>query len=369
MNKVLMFSTSLTNAGIDLVSPITRVLDSYWYVLGTEVSHFEGEFAKYNDVKNCVSVANGTDALELGLRSLDIKAGEPVIVTANAGFYSSTAIHLIGAKPVYVDINPTTHTLCVDALQKRLEVDKPKAIIVTHLYGQLADIERIVEIASKTGIPVIEDCAQSHGAMRNGKRAGSFGTIGCFSFYPTKNLGALGDGGAVITNDTAIAEKLRQYRQYGWSSKYCVDLPGGRNSRLDEMHAAILREKLTHLERQNTERRGIARKYNKAFEKSPLICPTSLDDDYVAHLYVLQISKRDEFRSFLNEQGIMTDTHYPIPDHLQKAYSCEQKIGSLPLTEAACDKVVSLPCFPGMEDVDVERVISAVTLYFKSTGE
>ena len=369
MNKILMYSTTSANAGIDLASPVTRVLDSYWYVLGAEVSHFENEFAEYNGVRHCVSVANGTDALELGLRSLDIKAGDSVIVTANAGFYSSTAIHLIGAKPVYVDINPATHTLSVDALKEALEINVPKAIIVTHLYGQLAEIEDIIDLASKYGVPVVEDCAQSHGAMRNGKRTGSFGTIGCFSFYPTKNLGALGDGGAVITNDTAIAEKLRQYRQYGWSSKYCVDLPGGRNSRLDEMQAAILREKLTHLERQNTERRDIARKYNKAFEKFPLICPISLDDDYVAHLYVVQVSKRDEFRSFLNEQGIMTDTHYPIPDHLQKAYVCEQKIGSLPLTEAACDKVVSLPCFPGMAGEDVERVISVVTLYFKSIGE
>jgi aminotransferase EvaB len=369
MKKLVMFSTSLVNASIDLSSPVKRVLDSHWYVLGTEVSHFENEFAEYNGVRHCVSVANGTDALELGLRAVDIKAGDSVIATANAGFYSSTAIRLIGAKPVYVDMNPATHTLCVDALQKRLELDKPKAIIATHLFGQLADIERVVEIADRAGIPVIEDCAQSHGAMRNGKRAGSFGTIGCFSFYPTKNLGALGDGGAVITNDTATAEKLRQYRQYGWSSKYCVDLPGGRNSRLDEIQAAILREKLPHLERQNTERRDIARKYNKAFEALPLICPSSLGDDYVAHLYVMQISNRDEFRSFLKQHGIVTDVYYPIPDHLQKAYVCEQEIGSLPLTEASCNKVVSLPCFPGMISEDVDRVISAVILYFKSIGE
>ena len=188
-NKLLMFSAVSANADIDLSSPIKKVLDSHWYVLGSEVTHFENEFAAYNGVEQCVSVANGTDALELGLRVMDVKAGDVVVTTANAGFYSSTAIHLIGAKPVYVDINLETNTLCVDALQKTLESLKPKVIIVTHLYGQLGEIERIVEIADKAGIAVLEDCAQSTGAMHNGKYAGSFGAIGCFSFYPTKNLG------------------------------------------------------------------------------------------------------------------------------------------------------------------------------------
>ena len=369
MNKVLMFSTKEANRGIDLLSPIKRVLESQWYVLGSEVSHFEKEFAEYNGVGQCVSVANGTDALELGLRALDIKEGDIVITTANAGFYSSIALHLIGAKPVYVDINPATHTLCINALQKTLKSVKPKAIIVTHLYGQLADIEAIVEVANEVGITVLEDCAQSHGAKRNGRFAGSFGAIGCFSFYPTKNLGALGDGGAVITKDSRIAEKLRQYRQYGWSSKYRVDLPGGKNSRLDEMQAAILREKLLYLDGHNSIRRHIAHLYNQAFENLHLSCPVSLGYDYVAHLYVIQVNNRDSFRSFLNTHGIMTDIHYPIPDHLQSAYICEQKRDAVPITEKVCDKVVSLPCFPGMEEEDIKRVIKTVSLYFQQGGE
>lgn len=369
MEKILMFSTVSANFGIDLISPIKKVLESHWYVLGNQVTHFESEFAAYNGVEKCVSVANGTDALELGLRALGVKAGDIVITAANAGFYSSTAIHLIGAKPVYVDVNPGSHALCVDALQKTLEIMKPKVIIVTHLYGQLAEIEEIVKIANEAGIPVLEDCAESHGATRNGKRAGSFGALGCFSFYPTKNLGALGDGGAITTNDVDIAEKLKQYRQYGWSTKYCVDLPGGRNSRLDEIQASILREKLKYLDSHNAKRRQIAEQYNMAFKQLPIIVPYSLGEDYVAHLYVIQVSNRDNFRAFLNEQGIMTDVHFPIPDHLQKAYACDQKNGDLPITEVLCNTVVSLPCYPGMQNVDVERVIDAVHLYFQQHGE
>lgn len=365
MEKIMLYSSIAANAGIDLVSPVKRVLDSHWYVLGDEVTHFENEFAGYINIKNCVTVANGTDALELGLRALDIKTGDKVIVAANAGFYGSTAIHLIGASPWYIDIDPVTLTLSVDILQQVLVTDPPKAIIVTHLYGQLANIESIVDLATRSGVPVIEDCAQSHGAISNGRRAGSFGTLGCFSFYPTKNLGALGDGGAIVTNDNSIAARLRQLRQYGWTNKYRVEVPGGRNSRLDEMQAAILREKLPHLDRQNAERRAVARKYNLAFDVLPLRCPASLDEDYVAHLYVVRLANRERFRAFLNKHGIMTDIHYPIPDYQQTAYVCEQMNGSLPLTETACNTVVSLPCFPGMTDKEVDRVIQAVILYFK----
>ncbi|MDZ7593975.1 MAG: DegT/DnrJ/EryC1/StrS family aminotransferase [Thiobacillus sp.] len=360
-----LFSAQCANAGLDLLAPVSRVIDSHWYVLGNEVKEFEREFAAYCGASICCSVANGTDALELGLRALGVEAGDKVILAANAGFYGSTAVHLIGAVPLYVDGDPRRLTLSTESLSLALKTELPKAIIVTHLYGQMADIEAITALAAEAGVPVIEDCAQAHGAARGGKRAGSYGTIGCFSFYPTKNLGALGDGGAVITSNDSIAARLGQLRQYGWGEKYRVDLKGGRNSRLDEMQAAILREKLPHLDRWNAARREIARQYNQAFAGFPMQCPMSLDEDYVAHLYVVRTENREALRDFLKQQDIATDVHYPIPDHMQAPYTSTQTQGALPATERACDTAISLPCFPGMSSEEVKRVIQAVTQYFQ----
>lgn len=313
-------------------------------------------------MKDCISVANGSDALELALRGLGVQQHDQVVAVANAGFYGSTAIHAVGAIPLYVDVDPISLTICAKALAQVISA-KPAAIIVTHLYGQLANIEEIVSIASAAGIPVLEDCAQSHGASRNGKQAGSFGTIACFSFYPTKNLGALGDGGAVVTNDSQLATKIRQLRQYGWSQKYQVAIPSGRNSRLDEMQAAILRVKLPHLHRWNAQRRSIAKRYNDAFAGLDLQLPSSVGDDYVGHLYVVRVKDRARFISALKEKMISTDVHYPIADHHQPAYAVDNWL-SLKETELACETVVSLPCFPGLTDDEVSRVIEAVTTYF-----
>ncbi|MGA2027194.1 MAG: DegT/DnrJ/EryC1/StrS family aminotransferase [Syntrophobacteraceae bacterium] len=366
-SAIPIFCARSVNAAIDFLGPVKRVLDSHRYILGKEVAEFEREFAQYCGVANCVGVASGTDALELGLRALDVKAGEKVIVAANAGFYASAAVLLIGAIPHYVDIDPVTLTLSFERLQETLE-SNPKAIIVTHLYGQLADVEAVVEVAAKSDIPVIEDCAQAHGAKRNGKRAGSFGTIGSFSFYPTKNLGAFGDGGAIVTDNDYLAAKIRQLRQYGWKAKYHVELPGGRNSRLDEMQAAILREKLPLLDRWNAERRDIARGYNAAFSDLPIVCPCSLGEDYVAHLYIVRVNTRDTFRKFVGGFGVATDVHYPVPDHLQSAYPSRQGKGVLPVTERVCREVVTLPCYPGLDSGSIERLIQAVDLYFTRTG-
>jgi dTDP-4-amino-4,6-dideoxygalactose transaminase len=247
---------------------------------------------------------------------------------------------------------------------KRALATKPKAVIVTHLYGQLADIEKLVALCHQTNVPLIEDCAQAHGAARNGKRAGSFGDIGCFSFYPTKNLGALGDGGAVVTQNSGLAARIRSLRQYGWSQKYTVTLSEGRNSRLDEMQAAILREKLPHLDRWNAQRREISRQYSEAFAELPVCCPSSTAEDYVAHLYVLRLENRAAFREFLKGQGIATDIHYPIPDHLQPAYANAQTCGGMRITETACASVVSLPCFPGLLESEIAIVIDAVRGFF-----
>jgi dTDP-3-amino-2,3,6-trideoxy-4-keto-D-glucose/dTDP-3-amino-3,4,6-trideoxy-alpha-D-glucose/dTDP-2,6-dideoxy-D-kanosamine transaminase len=357
-----LFSAVAANAGLDFSLPIKRVIDRYWYVLGEEVASFESEFATYIGVKRCISLANGTDALELALRGLGVSEGDQVVTVANAGFYSSTAIHAIGAIPLYVDVDHRTLTMSVAALNKVLD-RKPKAIIVTHLYGQLADIEELVRIADEWDIPLIEDCAQSHGATRHGKQAGSFGKIACFSFYPTKNLGALGDGGAIVTNDVDLAVRIHSLRQYGWSAKYQVAISGGRNSRLDEIQAAVLREKLPHLAGWNNARRHIAQRYNNAFANLPLTCPYSLGDDYVAHLYVLRISDRNVFREYLKVRGIATDVHYPIPDHKQLAYPISD-VERLDATEVACESVVTLPCFPGLTDAEVDRVIAAVLEFF-----
>lgn len=356
-----LFSAAKANAGLDLLTPMARVVDRHWYVLGEEVLGFETEFAAYVGVAHCVSVASGSDALELALRTLGIGYGQRVVTVANAGFYGSTAIHAIGAIPVYVDIDPESLTLCPQALAKALD-SRPDALIVTHLYGQLARIEPLLAMARTAGIPLIEDCAQAHGARRDGRQAGSFGDLACFSFYPTKNLGALGDGGAVLTDNPLLAERLRQLRQYGWDRKYRVSVHGGRNSRMDELQAAVLRTKLPHLNSWNEQRRIIATRYNTAFKGLELQLPT-IADDHVVHLYVLRLADRERFAAALRAQGVVTDIHYPIADHHQPAYPQAHTL-TLPHTEAACNEVVSLPCFPGMDDGEIQQVVEAVRAYF-----
>lgn len=359
-----LFSDVAANATLDFEAAIKRVLTRHWYVLGQEVSNFEAAFAAYVGVEHCISVANGTDALEIALRGLGVERGDVVVAVANAGFYSSTAIHAIGAVPLYVDADETSMTMSADALALAL-AEKPKCVIVTHLYGQLADMDALQALCRAAGVPLIEDCAQSHGARRNGRMAGAWGEAACFSFYPTKNLGALGDGGAIVCKDAALNARLRTLRQYGWSSKYQVAMPGGRNSRLDEMQAAILNEKLPHLDGWNSQRRSIAARYNVAFAAFPLLSLPAVGDDYVAHLYVMRVRERDAFREFLKAEGVATDAHYPIPDHHQPAYPGARLAGTLPVTEAASETVVSLPCFPGMTDEQVDHVIAAVSAYFQ----
>lgn len=359
-STIPLFSASHANAGLDFRAVVGRVIDSHWYVMGSEVAAFEREFAQYCGGEYCISLGNGTDALELGLRALGVGVGDVVYMVANAGFYGSTAAHLVGAEPRYIDIDPATLTMSPEALEAALEVSCPKAVIVTHLYGQLADIEAIMDIANRVGVPVIEDVAQAHGARRGGQQAGTFGALGTFSFYPTKNLGALGDGGAVVTDDEAIAARIGQLRQYGWGRKYRVDVARGRNTRLDEMQAAILREKLPHLDRWNAARRAIAARYNAAFAGLPMTLPASVGEDYVAHLYVVRVDDREGFRETMRGAGIGTDVHYPIADHRQPAYEGWGSGFPLATTEHACDHVVTLPCFPGLADADVERVVAAV---------
>jgi dTDP-4-amino-4,6-dideoxygalactose transaminase len=362
-SRIALFSAAAVNQGIDLQGAVNRVLASNSFILGPEVVAFEAEFASHVGVAQCVSVANGTDALELALRAVDVAPGDSVVCVANAGFYSSTAVHLTGATPLYVDVDPATLTMSTPALAQALE-QRPAAVIATHLYGQLADIENIARLCRDRGAPLIEDCAQAHGAQHAGRRAGSFADIACFSFYPTKNLGAIGDGGAVVTRDERLAGRVRALRQYGWSEKYRVTRFGGRNSRLDELQAAVLREKLPHLDRQNEQRRAIARRYNRAFDGAPLRLPSSVGDDFVAHLYVVRSAQRQALRMHLLERGVATDVHYPIADSLQPAWQGRRGTELLPVTEAACASVLSLPCYPGMTDEQVEHVIGSMLSFF-----
>lgn len=362
-----LFSAAAVNHALDLAGALHRVLDSHSFVLGKEVAAFEQEFAHYVGVSHCASVANGTDALELALRAVGVEAGSRVVCVANAGFYSSTAIHLLGAQPVYIEVEELSLTMCPEALSAALAT-RPAAVIATHLYGQLAQIEQLALLCRKAGVPLIEDCAQAHGARRSGQIAGSFADISCFSFYPTKNLGALGDGGAVLTNDAALDGTVRSLRQYGWSRKYEVCRLGGRNSRLDELQAAVLREKLPQLDRQNAERRAIARSYSEAFAALPLRLPVSVDEDFVAHLYVVRSADRDALRSHLQASGVATDIHYPIADTRQPAYEGKFATTALAISEAACATALSLPCFPGMTDTQTGQVIQAVQAFFAASG-
>src|SRR5690606_12289728 len=360
--KVPLFSAQAANAGLDLTSAVKRVIDSHWYVLGKEVESFEQEFAQYQGSDHCISLGNGTDALELALRAVGVKAGDVVVTVANAGFYSSTAILSIGATPVYVDVDGVTLTMSPAALEEALK-DRPKAVVVTHLFGRTCVFSLICRLAEAAGVPLFEDSAQAQGATVEVRRVGIFGALGCFSFYPTKNLGALGAGGAVVTSDASLAQTVRQLRQCGWSKKYHVDLAGGGNSRLDEMQAAILREKLPHLDGWNEQRRAIARSYNGAFAGLPLRCPDALDSSYVGHLYVVRSKQREALRDHLAQQGISTDIHYPVPDHQQTVMKGRTH-AQLPITESSAVEALTLPCFPGLTEVEVQRVIEAVKGFF-----
>lgn len=337
----------------EIEQAVRTVLESGWFILGPQVEAFEADFARFCGSGHCVGVGNGTDALELALRALDIGPGDRVATVANAGGYSTAAILAIGAEPLYVEVDPISATMDPRALSA---VSGPslRAVIVTHLYGRMADMPAL--ISAVDGVPIIEDCAQAHGARLKGRGAGTWGALGTFSFYPTKNLGALGDGGAILTSDPVLFQRVRALRQYGWSAKYHSSYPRGRNSRLDELQAAVLRAKLPHLDAWNRRRREIADTYNSLLDtgRGPL------GQDDVAHLYVIRSPHRDALRRALSDISVGTDVHYPVPDYRQES------IGSapfarcvLPETEACCATVLTLPCYPELRDSEVAQVAHA----------
>jgi len=355
-----MFDKSETNPSELLLGAMSDVASVSWYEAGTFVSDFEQTFAQMLGVDHCVSCASGTDALILALKALGCTQGDQIALVANAGFYGSTAVHTLRATPVYVDVDDTTLCMCPESLDEVLKDQPIKAVIVTHLYGQLADINSIATLCRSHGVMLIEDCAQACGAADStGSMAGSFGDIACFSFYPTKNLGAYGDGGALCCNCPAITAKLRVIKQYGWRSKYQVDVPFGMNSRLDPVQAAILLRKLPYLDQWNKRRREIAAMYSEHLVDI-LRCPkvSIHNPSYVGHLYVARTPKRDALRHDLAECGIMSDIHYPIPDYRQHAYPDTGIF--LPVTEANTSQLVSLPCFPGLSNDAITCVIDAI---------
>jgi dTDP-4-amino-4,6-dideoxygalactose transaminase len=307
-----------------------------------------------------LGVANGSDALVIALRAIGVKKDDEVATVANAGFYTCAALNLIGAKPVFIDIDPDSLLIDPIDLEKKLITNKIKAVVVTHLYGQVAPIKDVIELCSKSGIKVIEDCAQAHGAQIEGKKVGSFGDISTFSFYPTKNLGAVGDGGAVLTNDDLIAKIVKKIRQYGWGDKYSVEIEHGTNSRLDELQAAFLVAKLDELDNWNQQRITIAKQYVNAFEKSNVkVLKNTLKG--VAHLFVILTEDRDELIEHLAKNRIQSGIHYPISDHKQAIYKEKYKDISLPVTDSTVAKILSLPIYPGMKQDEIDHVIKVIS--------
>jgi dTDP-4-amino-4,6-dideoxygalactose transaminase len=347
---------------------IHRVLSAGRYILGEETAAFERQFADYIGVPYAVGVGNGTEALHLALRGLGIGPGHEVITVSHTAVATAAAVEMSGATPVLVDIRPESYTLDA-ALLEEARSDRTKAVVPVHLYGQPCDLEAVTRFAEKHGLFVIEDCAQSHGALYRGQRTGSWGHAAAFSFYPTKNLGCLGDGGAITTRDPSLYEKLRALRQYGWDENRISQRPGW-NSRLDELQAAVLRVKLAHLEESNHRRIQIARSYDELFGRIPeLALPSQAPGTtHVYHQYVVRCpehSMRNRLMAHLSERGIQTAVHYPVPVHLQPAYS-HRLPGprSLPVTEEVCPKILSLPLFPELTDEQVGRVAKTIASFF-----
>lgn len=349
----------------EINNAVRAVFESGWYILGKEVTAFEGEFAHYIGVKFGIGVANGTDALQLAIRACGIGCGDAVITVSHTAVATVAAIDLSGAQPVLVDVNPITYTMDIERLEdtiKNYSAGRIKAIIPVHLYGHPADMSAIMDIAHRYDLYVIEDCAQAHGALFRQRKVGSYGHLGAFSFYPTKNLGALGDGGGVVTNDHGLADKVRLLRQYGWKERYLSDTYG-MNSRLDELQAAILRVKLRYLEKGNARRRNIARIYNEALLKTGLILPREAGEvSHVYHQYVVRSDQRDSLQSHLQASFVGTAIHYPMPVHLQRGYRDRVVIGigGLQQTEAICHQILSLPIYPELTDEQVGNIIEVI---------
>ena len=347
----------------ELDEAVARVLASGWYLLGSELDAFESEFAAYVGVKHCVGVGNGLDALHLSLRALEIGPGDEVLVPSNTYIATWLAVSYAGATPVPVEPDPRSYNLDPSRLEAAL-TERTKAIVPVHLYGQPADMDPILDFAALHGLKVLEDAAQAHGARYKGRRVGALGDAAGWSFYPGKNLGALGDGGAVTTNDSDLAERVRVLRNYGSKVKYINEMPGF-NSRLDELQAAVLRVKLRYLDAWNKRRQKVAAHYLGALPGAAIELPSvSAWADPVWHLFVVRSPERDLLQERLRERGVSTLVHYPIPPHLQGAYrDMKRPEGSFPKSEQLHQQVLSLPIGPHLSDEQVEVVVSSLGVY------
>ncbi len=347
----------------ELMESISQVINSNRFILGEEVEKYELEFAAYCNADYCVSVGNGLDALHLILRAYGIGMGDEVIIPSNTFIATALAVSYAGAQPVLVE--PCKHTYNIDTKLVEAKISKKtRAIIPVHLYGQPADMDPLLQLASIYNLKVIEDAAQAHGALYKGKKTGSLGDAAAFSFYPGKNLGALGDGGAVVSNDTNLIKKVRLLRNYGSTCKYYHSMKGF-NSRMDELQAAILRVKLKYLDGWNQERKKIAQKYKEELSCEEIVTPfTNKNTEPVWHLFVVRHPKRDHLQKYLRDNGVETLIHYPIPIHKQNAY---KELLSLDenylLTQQLSDSILSLPIYPGLKDEEVEKIINLINSY------
>lgn len=349
----------------EYIAAATRVLDSGWYVLGNELKMFEQEFAEWLGCKFCVGLNSGLDSLVLAFRALEIGAGDEVIVPANTFIASVLGVTENNATPVFVEPNEY-HNIDPDKIEAAI-TSKTKAILVVHLYGQPCSMNKIMNIADKYGIPVVEDCAQSHGATYHGQKTGTFGKIACFSFFPTKNLGAFGDAGAITTDDEEIAGKIRMYRNYGSEKKYYNKVQG-INSRLDEIQAALLRVKLKHLDTLLIEREQLAKYYLNSINNPVIKLPLIISETRpVWHLFVVETENREAFKQYLGRNGVDTQIHYPIPPHMSEAYfELGYTKGAFPLCEKLANKIISLPLYNGLSPNMMIMIVNLINDYQES---
>ncbi|HYD70481.1 DegT/DnrJ/EryC1/StrS family aminotransferase [Azospirillum sp.] len=353
---------------------LRQTLDAGFYILGREVETFEHEFAAYTGVRHALGVANGTQAIELALRALGIGAGDLVLTVSHTAVATAMAVVSTGATPVWVDVDPATAVMDAGRLEQAIAAagaagfkNRLKAVIAVHLYGNPVDIPAIMDVCRRHGLALVEDCAQAHGAVIAGRRVGGFGAIGAFSFYPTKNMPAFGDGGAVVTDDAALRARLAELRQYGWKQRYVSDTLG-LNSRLDEIHAAMLRVSLRHLDSLNARRRALAATYDQGLAGLPLARPaTTSGAEPVYHQYVIQTDRRDALAAFMAERGVHTAIHYPVPVHRQPAFAGMAPVaGPLHGTEALADRILSLPMYPQITAGQATAVATAVQEFFRA---
>jgi len=351
-------SRGLAAGRAELVDLMGQVADSGWLVQGPQHGAFETELAAFLGVEHVLGVASGTDALELALRAV-IPADRPVVVTAaNCGGYTSTAARRAGLEVRFADVDQVTHLVTAETLAPVLD-EHVGAVVVTHLYGRSADVAAVHALCAPLGIKVVEDCAQALGARTGAGRVGSLADVAAFSFYPTKNLGAIGDGGAIATSSAATADVVRELRQYGWRGKYTIARDGGRNSRLDELQAAVLRVRLPHLDGWNARRRSIIATYAERASDRVTVLP-AVGDGHAAHLGIVVTDDRQALQAHLAALHVRTDVHYPVPDHRQPAWAAQYADIDLPVTQALAGSVLSVPVFPELTATEIERVGDAL---------